>query len=337
MTERTWVAVHAFGTGAPDLFLTDAVAPAVERMRSERRAHGWFYLRYWDGGPHVRVRVRTTPENEASVRAELHGVHAEHVRSHPSRQWMGQETYRAMAEELARREDVAHEPAPREADTCADYPYLPEHAVYGRESAMRAAEEHFEESTLIALEVITSMPEQSRRRGFALSVGLATAMLNGVEAMGPPPPRESLDPPPGDAYPTPDLLEQLERSYTAQRERLRDQGRALAELVRSRELGDDPLHRWVDSIRRLRRALTAARAEGTLSLRPSLSPLGWNSVGASSGEAVVTSVLMRCAHLVNNRVGVSYQDEMHINYLMARTFSEVAHSPSSSSEKEARR
>jgi thiopeptide-type bacteriocin biosynthesis protein len=80
--DHQWLSVHlAFprssaGDGdvygpAADRVLAGAVAPLVVRLREQRRASRCFFIRYQDGGPHVRLRVRAHPAEHARLTAEI--------------------------------------------------------------------------------------------------------------------------------------------------------------------------------------------------------------------------------------------------------------------------
>ena len=40
-----------------DRFLLDVAAPLLRRLVHEGRASAWHFLRYWAGGPHLRLRL----------------------------------------------------------------------------------------------------------------------------------------------------------------------------------------------------------------------------------------------------------------------------------------
>ncbi|MFJ5230365.1 lantibiotic dehydratase C-terminal domain-containing protein [Kitasatospora sp. NPDC088391] len=56
----------AFGTDVTDLALARAVAPVVARHTAgPDGGRPWFFLRYWQGGPHLRLRIHGPDEDEA--------------------------------------------------------------------------------------------------------------------------------------------------------------------------------------------------------------------------------------------------------------------------------
>ena len=57
MADRDWISAHVFYSDGLDRLLTEAVRPLVGELIAARLVRAYFYLRYWDGGPHLRLRV----------------------------------------------------------------------------------------------------------------------------------------------------------------------------------------------------------------------------------------------------------------------------------------
>ena len=66
---RSWhLHLAAFGTDVTDRAVALAVAPVVARHATAPGADGgrpWFFIRYWQGGPHLRLRIRGLDDAEA--------------------------------------------------------------------------------------------------------------------------------------------------------------------------------------------------------------------------------------------------------------------------------
>ncbi|GAA0916758.1 hypothetical protein GCM10009558_102600 [Virgisporangium aurantiacum] len=85
----------------------------------------------------------------------------------------------------------------------------------------------------------------------------------------------------------------------------------------------DRVAAWLASIRRLRLALEQATRQGEFTIEPAGSPYVWYLAQLEPQRRAVASVLLRCAHLLNNRIGVAVPDEMHVAYLTARALADV--------------
>jgi thiopeptide-type bacteriocin biosynthesis protein len=54
-----WTSFHLFYHGDLDLLLTAVLAPMLGDLLRDGIVQDWFFLRYWNGGPHIRLRVHT--------------------------------------------------------------------------------------------------------------------------------------------------------------------------------------------------------------------------------------------------------------------------------------
>lgn len=60
-----------------------------------------FFLRYWEGGPHIRFRILTPSDLFNSLPADLSEAAGEHFVAHPSKDWPSQSQYESVASYLA--------------------------------------------------------------------------------------------------------------------------------------------------------------------------------------------------------------------------------------------
>lgn len=287
MTEQhTWISAHLFYYGDADLLLTRMVGPLTAELAADRLADRSFFLRYWDGGPHLRLRLAPLPGCGDEVRARLRARVAEFFRRHPSRVPRDGGDYAAQAAALAAAEGMTdYLPHPRPADSLEFIPYRREHDRYGYGTAMEAVEDHFVESSRLALALVTTGMSAGVRSTAAYSVLLVAWLAGGVA-----PPLAPRAWPPGDQS-----LARAEAAYHRQRERLHAIARAMHALVRRTgpERGG-ALAGWTSSVSRLRAALERA--------------------GGPSSRTVIDT----CAHLMCNRLGVNVTEEAHLRRLASR-------------------
>jgi thiopeptide-type bacteriocin biosynthesis protein len=281
VTERHgWISAHLFSYGDVDLLLTRMVGPLTAELAADRLADRSFFLRYWDGGPHLRLRLAPLPGCGDEVRARVRARAAEYFRRNPSRAPQDGGDYAAQAAALAAAEGMTdYLRHPRPADSLEFIPYRREHDRYGYGASMEAVEAHFVESSRIALALVTTGMPAGVRTTAAYSVLLVAWLAGGV---------------------TPRLARaRAEAAYDRQRERLHAIARAMHALVRhSADRGEEPsggeLAGWARSVGRLRAALDRAGAP-------------------PSGTVIDT-----CAHLMCNRLGVNVAEEAHLRQLASR-------------------
>ena len=143
MTAPGWTSLHAYLGARQDEFLLDTVRPVVEASAVQ----SFFYLRYWEGGPHLRLRARTTDPDGLYLRLRAAGVPADEQLD--ARRYQAAAGHAAALERRNEYDAVLRRPGTLEYGR-----YEPDHATYGRGEALDAVEEHFAESTTVALDVL---------------------------------------------------------------------------------------------------------------------------------------------------------------------------------------
>ena len=166
-----WVSVHAFYHGNLDVLLLDAVRPLVAELRERRLIDGYFFLRYWDGGQHLRLRLDSTVDGEVE-RLALDRLRR-YLAANPAADFAGMDRYPDLAASYAAGEgvtDYLREPMPN--NTVHAIPYRPETERYGEGAALAAVERHFVESSRIALGLIAAGATRDQRHTVALAATL---------------------------------------------------------------------------------------------------------------------------------------------------------------------
>ncbi len=142
----TWYVYLHRPAAEQDRFLLDVAAPLLRSMVTQGRASGWHFLRYWAGGPHLRLRLRdVSPADVALVTADLRAAAArpvQHAR-------VDAEVFYAQF----RGPGAEHWHDDGEVVLA---PYLPETDRYGGPRAMRRCEELFGLSSQIAVDVLAA-------------------------------------------------------------------------------------------------------------------------------------------------------------------------------------
>ncbi|GAA1507507.1 hypothetical protein GCM10009677_45150 [Sphaerisporangium rubeum] len=334
MTDR-WISLHAFHRAGTDLLLTTAVDGLVGEL--DPRLEGFFFLRYWEGGPHLRLRLLPRDAGDAAtIGKRATAVLEEHLVAHPSAGTWDREHYALLAREFARREGLAaYDERLRPDDHVEAVAYRPEYATFGGPEAVTAVERHFTDSSRIALAILRAEPDHRRRLGHALAATMLTLMA------GEPDPRRLgllLTRERGRWDPAPARARQAE-IFASRREALVAQAeRCRAVASRAVMSGDHPpagraggpppqeshAGAWWRSIGTLRRRLDALRRAGRFgparqdtSLRVPGGPRLDGPADAARDDVLI--VLDRCVHLFCNRLGLSIAEEAHLRYLSAAT------------------
>ncbi|MGW6984724.1 thiopeptide-type bacteriocin biosynthesis protein [Streptomyces sp. NPDC054932] len=136
----TWQSHHLFlhsTTEDTDRFLLRDAAPLLDGLVAAGKATDWFFIRYGEDGPHVRIRVRTTAQ--LPELPEPPGLLARAARQVPA----------------------VPGPWPSRHGEIRAVPYLPETRRYGGPQALPVAEAVFGASTRTALDVLRALPAGS--------------------------------------------------------------------------------------------------------------------------------------------------------------------------------
>jgi thiopeptide-type bacteriocin biosynthesis protein len=327
-----WISAHLFHRGNLDALIIGAVSPLVEDLTCSGAVGGFFFLRYWESGPHLRLRLApSSPGHVEQVRGTLITRATRYLNDHPSPPILPihfDHDYRAVAQRMARAERLTNHDSQLHLDDTIEFiTYQPEYAAYGQRPALTAVEAHFTESSTIALRLLKASRQPARRRAAAL------AMLMLTLAVCEPDLTRAADrlrsAPTGRIQRTTAADAAFQESYRHTRQALRQQARDLwmrAHRTCQTLLGD-PLAAWLYSIRRLHEQLNSAHAQGRFAPTDCLSPLAHLAQAACPQTPAVPQVLLRCTHLLCNRLGIHTAAEAQITYLVARTLTDLDQEP----------
>ncbi|MEU9098407.1 lantibiotic dehydratase C-terminal domain-containing protein [Streptomyces sp. NPDC048361] len=261
-----WVSACVF-TGHPlDLVVRTLIPGAVAELRRQGLADRFFFLRHWQGGPHLRLRP-ATPAAEPAVRLVLRDHAAELFRRIPSSREMTERQYQSLAAQLAAREPGSEPGVLAPNDSLAFDSYRPEHGKYGHGVALRAAEEAFATCSELAVAAVQAEWSQARRAAHCF------ALLTGA-----------LDQEAGPGRPTPDVLAQ----YGNRRAALLSVARAAraTAITGTAPAGVDPVSGWLAACRTAQRYAAQPAA-----LAGHLTHLACNRLGIQLGQEATLRAL----------------------------------------------
>lgn len=323
--DSRWLAAHLFFdlstgiyTGECDEVVLDVSEPFVRRCQAEGWIDGWFFIRYSEYGPHVRLRLHgraevldtvVWPALQAHVRALYPDVSFER----PDVPAMAQYGPGGPPAEV-----LEGPPPPLRITHAAPIEYEPETDRYGGPEALRVAERFFEVSSEAACSLLqkTSRTERSSRLGKGLltmvemmhvftrgdraaasrwanqyNIGYLRGVARDEEARG--------------AW-----LGAFDSGYGSQADTLGE----YVEEVWSRMDEGEPLSDALDLYR-----------DGLLEVRGHFQEIfDAGRMGAMAEpyrewEAAVGGICSSYLHMMNNRLGITIQEESYLAYLIMRT------------------
>lgn len=171
----TWRAWHIFlmDRVIADRFLTEIIAPEVAALHDAGRISNWFFIRYWENGPHLRLRLEGIDDADfaalggrlrEAARAAVAGAAEVAGQYHASMRFDG---WHADPSALPWFEQGAvHEIL-----------YEPEYRRYGGTQGLAVAEAMFNLSSKFALKVVAATGDAwAKREALALRFTAATIM-----------------------------------------------------------------------------------------------------------------------------------------------------------------
>ncbi|MFD3722803.1 thiopeptide-type bacteriocin biosynthesis protein [Streptomyces sp. NPDC058674] len=296
MTTRTWHGHHLFlhsGTEDTDAFLVRSAAPLLDGLVAAEADARWFFIRYGEGGPHLRFRVSGL---SAAAAAEL-------------------------PRELARSAGAVPRvpgPWPTRHGEVRAVEYVPETHRYGGARALPVAEEVFAASTQVATEALRALQGGKAGARLTLAADLAHATAHGLamdrltaarwlrrHAAGW---RWVTD---TELLPGASVHTRVNTVYAAQREALTRRAQDLGQRLDA-DTAAPWTGRWARQVREADERLRAGGAAGA---------------GEAMGDDERAWVWASQLHMLFNRLGVTPDEERAVCRLAARTLLETDEPP----------
>ena len=169
MSQKSWLAAYLFYTEPWEAILTDALQPFVARTLQRGLADQYFFIRYWERGPHLRLRFYgDTQILETKLKPELTAHFNDYMASHPTKR-------EAWAEEAAVKGDWY-------PNNSVQYiTYEAEVARYGGEAGMPIGEKQFQASSNAVLAAIEESETWDYERALGAAIQLHLTFAHALD------------------------------------------------------------------------------------------------------------------------------------------------------------
>ncbi|WP_116950971.1 thiopeptide-type bacteriocin biosynthesis protein [Jiangella endophytica] len=326
-----WIALHVFYASDANPVIAEAVRPLVEELRREELIDGWFFIKYWMEGPHVRVRFRPArPELEETVRRRATDALQAFLARRPALydtdiDGLG-DLYKKMylAEYGQERWDAEYGDGAmpfRPNNSVAELPYEREYDRYGGPAGIEIAEWHFEQSSDLVATLLATSNTHVRPvlLGLATQLSLMTAytFLRDDDRV-----RTFFQRYRGfweSSYqePSDDYHGSFDKSFELTRTTLTERiGRIRAIAGAEDDAALSGIERtWLTHCRELHARVTDAAGRGELVFP---SQRLERRAPIDDPDALATVLLSSYVHMTNNRLGVAILDEIYLSYLIER-------------------
>ena len=296
--------------------------PLLLCLEDNQLIEGFFFIRYSEGGPHIRLRLATLTQDEAVSLKPLLCSHFE--------AYFG-ELPRSSAEESEVSARAVYSP-----DSVQFIDYLPEEKRYGGSNAILIAEDQFELSSRVVLSILTSRPDISYEEVLGRAIQLHLGFVAGLEFDT------------GEALTFYSWMNKAwlakaaevldgtsneERTRNAFELKFRELGPTLIptvvncwELFRTgRRFDHDYLLRWVTGMRSIGERL--GKAVSSHQIISPVESLHDPQIDNDKTRLTLWPILGSYVHMTNNRLGIHSWDEAFLAYLISRCLAGVSREP----------
>jgi thiopeptide-type bacteriocin biosynthesis protein len=323
-TKEGWLGAYLYYAEPWEAFLVHGIKPFVQSILKEELATQFFFIRYWERGPHIRLRFKGDRNIlEQEVKPWLTFFFLNYFQAKPSQR---------------------HEPDWVKALPAAQrwfannslqfITYEPEIQRYGGTTGILVAEKQFEISSQAVLACLEAGDEWTYERalgtaiqlhlGFAWALGMNlletgyfyTSIFKNWFAQAyssiPSSSPEEIQ------KRQKDILDAFDYNFEQQKNTLVGYHQMVWNvLVKGMEFEQAWLNRWLRGMDTVGRELKAAQQKNLLALPQSFKPESELDVPAK--KQMLWPILGSYVHMTNNRLGVLNRDEAYLGYLIKRS------------------
>ena len=325
-----WLSVHLYYSDMIDVFLAKALKPYTDTVVNTGAAERFFFIRYEERGPHIRLRI----QGEIVV---LEQIVKENLKEHF-------ELYLRMFPSIQRVPNLHPDTPASELwlpnNSIQFIDYEPETARYGGKNGIILAEKQFFYSSKAVLAAMSPVLyngwSEQYARGIAIKLHLAMICALGLQidkaidflmevyvhwlpfAIA----RERVT----QAQYEQHLImmsENFEQSFQEQKEDMVSYNAACWQaLMEDEEFEDNYMDTWIAENRRLGMEYRLAQVQGLLVLRPEEYRMKM-SPHLAPEDVELWNHYADFVHLTNNRLGIANEEESYLAYLMMRSLEEI--------------
>jgi hypothetical protein len=337
MMTNNWISLHVFYASNPNPLLSEAVAPLIDELRERGLIQRHFFIRYWQEGPHIRLRLLPAggvQEDEVKRRAEAK------ISAYLQRRPSLYTTDNALAKTFYKDmflteygEEKWHElygkdgEMPLRSNNSWHYiPYEPEYTRYGGVDGVEVAEWHFEHASDMAIRLIRETNVHVRTimlgRSIQMTLPFCFSFLEDDEQVirflaayekfwRASYPKEASD-----------LTQKFEKKFSLMAERIQQRVAEIRRNVIEEQIGTlTPLEReWWTQMRELRKRIDDRVHMKKLVFQNSIDR---EPLIPDDPRRAYPLLLSNYIHMTNNRLGVSILDETYLAYVMRRALEEL--------------
>lgn len=325
--KETWLAAYLYYEQPWEEFLFSGLLPFVETAFAKGFAKQFFFIRYWERGPHIRLRIKGS---SSILTSELKPLLIQHFTS-----FFSQFPSTRIIPEAVDTKDESMPWFPN--NTIQFIPYEPETERYAGETGLAISEEQFQASSKAVLSVIKKSKEwdYTKALGAAIQLHLSFASSMGMQS------EEAAGffhkvffnwlPSAYSGFGRKNLsikeiknreattLEAFDKTYEEQKEILLPFINTVWEgLQEEAEFEEEWLNTWIKELKEIKEALLVAKENRLLTIPQWFHYL--ESSNFTKDQQALWFLYDSYIHMTNNRLGIQNRDEGFLGYLLYKSF-----------------
>jgi thiopeptide-type bacteriocin biosynthesis protein len=331
---KPWISVHIFYNGNGNALLVNCVSKIVEQLRDENLIKQYFFIRYWQGGYHIRLRLLpaegvaaqqvkdvTEPIIKGFMKSRPALFEVDHsvLKKHYRKMYEAEYGKEAFIEKYGEDGEIEI----YETNSFHYIDYEPESERYGGPEGLELSEKHFEASSDMVLHIARETNVQMRSitlgRAIQIMLQMLYIFLEDDEAIS--------------AF-LKRYIEFWSVIYDDNGENFklfdRKYGQVTAKLhnrmaeIRQRLADGSPVpglevdHTWIAHLKGLKDDILKLYAANQVQLPPTMTVKG--------ERAALSYLLHSYLHMTNNRLGPGIGEEVYMAHMIGRALEE-SHAP----------
>lgn len=312
LTPEEWVSAHIYYTSNWNEFLVNVISKFIETHIEICSITSYFYIRYSENGPHIRLRLLTSKKD--LMEARIKDYFERYFKYNPS---VRGGTYKGKL---------------FENNTIQFIKYSPEYERYGGEFGVKVSEQHFCQSTRVILQILSA----NDFNNYSVIIGKAISLhVSFIYAVGFKCFRcistffygiykewieynisQLKD---NRSYQDKNefLVSTLEAKYRKSSHGIQNICKTLYEGVNDeREFDEHWLNAWIPHVNLLKEELSTLEFGGILQIP--------HTKGRKARNPNIAVLYESYIHMNNNRLGILNADESHIAFMLYRAFGDLA-------------
>ena len=325
---RTWIGAYLYYPEPWEEFLVHGVKPFVEIVFEKKLVEQFFFIRYWERGPHIRLRFKGNKNRlEKEVKNTLEIFFTKYFEDHPSK----------------RKKSKLYKKLPAKQQWFPNHSiqhieYKPEIARYGGPAGVLIAEEQFEASSRAVLSILEESEAWNYEQalGYAIQLHLSFAFAMSMDLMQAKQfyshifqdwfvrsyrLRKDISEEGLTKY-RDSTLKAFEEIFNNQKSTLISYHKALwRALEKNIEFEQNWLNNWLNEMTIISNKLKKAQKEHKLIFLKRFVPN--SKINVSETNQILWAILGSYVHMTNNRLGILNRDEAYLGYLIKRSLQNI--------------